>query len=98
MASQRTPHPQDRADTLLVRLVTIDIKRGESGLRNTTEEKHWITNDQLTIHKKKLHVEHQGELYEVAELRDQEKYTGDNMVRRLAGRTSRQVRPRSRAA
>lgn len=81
MASQRTTHPQDRADTLLVRLVTINTERGESGLRNITEEKHWVTNDQLVIRRKKLHVQHEGELYEVQELRDQERYTGNDMVR-----------------
>jgi len=80
MASQRIAHPQDRADTLLLRLVTFDTERGENGLPNTTEEKHWITTDHLTIHKNKLHVRHRDELYEVQDLRDQEKYTGNRLV------------------
>lgn len=84
MASQNTashPHPYDRPDTLLVNLVTFDLERSKNGMPNITAKTEWITNDQLTIHKKKLHVRDGKNLYEVVDLREEEMYTGNNMMR-----------------
>lgn len=81
MASPGNAGLQDYDRAMLVRLVTIDSERGENGLPNTTEEKQWITRDCLLIRHQRLHVQWGGELYDVQDLRDQEKYTGNNMMR-----------------
>ena len=63
------PHPHDRPDTLLVELRTIDtrVPVDEPGRAQTTRE--WITARNLVIHRKKLHVCFDGELYEVSRMR-----------------------------